>query len=45
MKEINSINQTLQMSDQELSELIEELVERTEYLCTGEVCGAHANLV
>lgn len=45
MNEINSLNISLEESVKDINELLEELTERTEYLCTGEACGAHANLI
>lgn len=45
MKEIEKLNESIESSLENVEALIEELEEREEFLCTGEVCGAHANLI
>lgn len=45
MQNIEALNSSLEETDQKINEMIEELVERTEYLCTGEACAGHANLI
>ncbi len=45
MQEINSLNITIDESEKKIIEVIEELSERTEYLCTAEACALQANLI
>jgi len=42
MKEIKSLNQQLNLENEEIETIISELVERSEFLCTGDACGAQA---
>lgn len=39
---IKSFNQELPSEDSQIENLMEELVERDEYACTGDACGANA---
>ena len=39
---IKSINNELEVENKDVETMIEELVERDEYACTGDACGANA---
>ena len=42
MEKVKSMNQELSTDEMEMEKLILELVERDEYACTGDACGANA---
>jgi len=42
MDKVKSINKELNTDQMEMEELLTELVERDEYACTGDACGANA---
>ncbi|WP_164704069.1 hypothetical protein [Clostridium isatidis] len=42
MEKVKSINTELTVDEMQIEELITELVERDEYACTGDACGANA---
>ncbi len=45
MKDIKSLNTEINCDEEKVELIIEELMEKTEFLCTGDVCGAEANLL
>ena len=45
MQGITALNKEIQVTDVGLENLIEELIEREEFLCTGDVCGLQGELI
>jgi len=41
MGDIKALNQELEVNSKEIESIIEELVERQEFLCTGNACGGN----